>query len=412
MATRRGLAARRFAAVMLAAGLAAAVLPEAAARPVTDLIDTNLLKLRRTTINAVELENAILVGQGTIAAADNRIMLADRGGRFFEIDLRGEQPRVRGLPFSLGLNEKALRAFAGEKAVVDVALVGVLKLAFLHGGKQLAASYTKWDPDRHCVSLRVAVRPLPDNWRDPTSEGWRIVFESEPCLPISRDGRVFAGHQAGGRIAEKEPGVLVLTLGDFEFDGMMRKPDYVQDPEADYGKTVLIDTKTGEAIHLTSGHRNPQGLAIDRSGRIWEAEHGPRGGDELNLLRPGANYGWPLVTLGTNYGRHTWPLSKVQSRHDGYEWPVYAWVPSIAVCNLIAVEGFAPEWEGDLLVASLLGAQLRRLRLHDGRVVYDEPIPMGDRLRDIDQLADGRLVLWTDSATLILLESAGTMDGK
>jgi glucose/arabinose dehydrogenase len=390
--------------------IAGACFSVATATEAPDIIDTNLIKLRRVTIDAVELDKSILPGQGTIAAADNRIMLADQGGRFYEIDLRGERPLVRGLPFSLELNEKLLRTHAGDKALVDVALVGVLKLAFVNGGRELAASYTRWDPGRRCVSLRVVVRTLSENWRDPSAEGWRIVFESEPCLPVSHEGRVFAGHQAGGRIAEKEAGVLVLTLGDFEFDGMIRKPDYVQDAEADYGKTVLIDTRTGETTPLTMGHRNPQGLAIGKSGQIWEAEHGPRGGDELNLLKPGANYGWPLVTLGTNYGRHTWPRSKVQSRHDGYEWPVYSWVPSIGVCNLIAVYGFAPEWDGDLLVASLLGSQLRRLRLHDGRVIYDEPIPMGDRLRDIAQLADGRIALWTDSGKIMLLESAVTMD--
>jgi glucose/arabinose dehydrogenase len=99
-----------------------------------------------------------------------------------------------------------------------------------------------------------------------------------------------------------------------------------------------------------------------------------------------------------------WPLAKKVGGHDDFEMPLYAWVPSIGVSNLIQVTNFADEWDGDLLVASLWPGKLRRLRMNGDRVLYDEPIPIGDRIRDIDQMADGRIVLLTDTAKLIVLE--------
>jgi cytochrome c2 len=124
------------------------------------------------------------------------------------------------------------------------------------------------------------------------------------------------------------------------------------------------------------------------------------------LIVPGANYGWPLMSYGVNYDSSAWPLSQRQGRHDdpAYRAPNYAWVPSLGIGNLIAVRNFAPEWEGDLLVASLRGEQLRRLRLGGENVIYDEPIDLDERLRDIDQLADGRIVILTDSDRLLVLE--------
>ena len=136
---------------------------------------------------------------------------------------------------------------------------------------------------------------------------------------------------------------------------------------------------------------------------MWSTEHGPRGGDELNLIRAGKDYGWPHVIFGTAYGRHVWPLSHRQGRHDGYEEPALAWTPSIGVSNLIEVRNFSPEWNGDLLVSSLRGRRLSRVVLSGDSVRLEEPIPMGERLRDITQIDDGRIVLWTDSARLVVL---------
>ncbi|UPJ40050.1 PQQ-dependent sugar dehydrogenase [Bradyrhizobium sp. 40] len=123
------------------------------------------------------------------------------------------------------------------------------------------------------------------------------------------------------------------------------------DPAASYGKTLAIKIADGRA---TMGHRNSEGLYVDRSGTIWSTEHGPQGGDELNRVVQGANYGWPYATYGTDCGSFSWPLNKPELDRKNYETPVFAWVPSIAVANLVGVErGLFSEWEGDLLIATL-----------------------------------------------------------
>jgi cytochrome c2 len=154
---------------------------------------------------------------------------------------------------------------------------------------------------------------------------------------------------------------------------------------------------------ISRGHRNPQGLEIDRDGRIWVPEHGPDGGDELNLIVEGSNYGFPHVSYGVAYGENTWPLSDQQGRHRGYNLPIFAWVPSIGVSNLIQLSGFTPEWDGDLLVGSLYKQTLYRLRYEEGRIIFAEPVPVNKEIRDIDQLDDGTIVLWTDASEIVEL---------
>ncbi len=130
------------------------------------------------------------------------------------------------------------------------------------------------------------------------------------------------------------------------------------------------------------GHRNPQGLAIDpRDGSIWSTEHGPRGGDELNRIRPGANYGWPVVTHGMNYDGT--PMMAETTR-EGIEPAITFWVPSVAVCGLDFLQGDAfPNWKHDLFSGGLASQEVRRIRIADGKVIEQEVI-----LRDIGRVRD------------------------
>jgi len=176
-----------------------------------------------------------------------------------------------------------------------------------------------------------------------------------------------------------------------------------QDMTASYGKSILIHIKDRRSEIFTSGIRNPQGMYIDPKGNIWETEHGPQGGDELNLLKQGLNYGWPIVTYGTDYGTFAWPLNPKQGDHEGFEAPFFSWVPSLGVSNLVGVEkDLFPVWKGDLLVSSLNYRRLFRLRIRNDRVVYEEPIEIGMRIRDIAEGSDGRVVLWADDDDAII----------
>jgi glucose/arabinose dehydrogenase len=139
----------------------------------------------------------------------------------------------------------------------------------------------------------------------------------------------------------------------------------------------------------TYGHRNPQGLAMDpRDGKIYDTEHGPRGGDELNLIQPGRNYGWPVITYGMNYNGT--PMVAITEK-EGMEQPLTYWVPSIAVCGLDFVTGDRfPEWRNDLLAGALAQQEVRRIRITGGKVVSQEIILQNiGRVRDVATGNDG-----------------------
>ena len=149
----------------------------------------------------------------------------------------------------------------------------------------------------------------------------------------------------------------------------------------------------------TYGHRNAQGLAIHpTTGEVWLHEHGPQGGDELNLLKPGGNYGWPVAGYGVNYGG---AAIHAGTHLPGMELPVRVWVPSIGVSGLLFYTGDAfPKWRGDAFVGGLSGQRVVRLRLNGTRVVQEETILQGvGRVRDVQQGPDGFIYIALDGGT-------------
>lgn len=155
------------------------------------------------------------------------------------------------------------------------------------------------------------------------------------------------------------------------------------------------------------GHRNPQGLVLDpNDGSLWSTEHGPRGGDELNLIRKGANYGWPVVTFGMNYDGT--PMTSETAR-EGIEPPVLHWTPSIAACGLAIGNGKAfPKWNRDLFAGALAQQEIRRLRISGGKVIEEEIIFKGiGRVRDVKTAPDGTLyVVLNDPHRIVRLVPA------
>ena len=134
-------------------------------------------------------------------------------------------------------------------------------------------------------------------------------------------------------------GNIVVGFGDHELDGVRYPEVASQNVQSSYGKLIGIDLQTLESRLIGTGLRNPQGLLRDRDGNILATDHGPQGGDEINLVRAGANFGWPFVTYGTDYNHDEWPLSSVQGSHEDYTLPLFAWVPSIGISNLIQIGG-------------------------------------------------------------------------
>jgi cytochrome c2 len=279
------------------------------------------------------------------------------------------------------------------------------------------ATHHYWKRDQKCVVVRVSMlqadteRLLHADTGDAT---WMTIFESTPCVRLDTTGPLqhFGGIQIGGRLAQLSPTELLVAVGDHEHDGANSPEQYPQDDVTSYGKTILINLVDFSHQQFSKGHRNPQGLFIDGPDAIWETEHGPQGGDELNLVKRGSNYGWPSVSYGTQYGAHFWPGDPVPGSHEGYAEPFYSWVPSIGVSSLLVMHGAQFKlWEGDLLVVSLRDGALYRARVRNQRVVMLERIPFGRRIRDIAEGSEGQLLLWTDRGALLEVESDNEVGG-
>jgi glucose/arabinose dehydrogenase len=224
--------------------------------------------------------------------------------------------------------------------------------------------------------------------------------------PKSRGGRHF-----GSRLVFGADGLLYVTSGE------RGSPDRAQDLDDPAG-AVLRLTEDGKPAPgnpflgrpgarpeiFSTGHRNPQGLTTHpETGAIWAVEHGPRGGDELNLITAGTNYGWPVITHGRSYAGFKIGEGKAK---PGMAQPVRYWVPSISPSGLAFYTGAAfPEWRGSLFLGALSGEALVRLELDGTKVVHEERLleDLGERIRDVRQGPDGRLYLLTDSSDGALL---------
>ena len=284
-----------------------------------------------------------------------------------------------------------------------------LKFVEFAKARALVASYTEYHSDRACYTNTLARLDI-DSTVDSIDEisaghdDWEIIYRTKPCLPLKTRYLALEGTTAAGRIVFQAPSTIFLASGDFHHDGMRSDgPGIAQDAEAQYGKVIAIDLLTGAEHILSIGHRNPAGLTLTARGQLIVAEQGPRGGDELNLIRGRTNFGWPLESYGTTYRGTRIPGSLSYGRHNTFETPIFAWVPSVAVSSLTVVENFHPAWDGDLLVGSLKDRSLHRIRMAGDRVIYNERIEIGSRIRAVHQHTDGRLVLWTDNQELIFL---------
>lgn len=227
----------------------------------------------------------------------------------------------------------------------------------------------------------------------------RVIFRAKPTY----DG----DKHYGSRLVFGPDGKLYVTLGE-RSDAPMRPQ--AQQLNSHMGKIVRINPDgsvpddnpfVGRSNALPEiwslGHRNVQAAALDPQGRLWEAEHGTNGGDELNLVQKGKNYGWPLVAYGEEYSGK--PIPGAVTAREGYEQPVYYWDPVIAPSGAQFYTGDAfPAWKGSLFVGGMRDEKLVRLVLEDGYVTGEEHLlaDQGQRIRDVRQGPDGALYIVTD----------------
>lgn len=364
-------------------------------------LDTALLPLVANTLPVGPIGGFAAIDGGGIALAGRDVVIADARGAFAVWQASSNAIRKLTLPPLPNAIEAYAAHLAASKETITPGF-RVHDITATVAGDQITlyAAHETFLTEPKATALRISQIALTPATMEPLGP-WETVFTSQP-LRAER----YYGIGAGGRMLA-EPGRLLLTVGDYGQDDVwMRSALEAQNTGSDFGKIISIDLATKVATRISLGHRNPQGLLRTAGGVLYATEHGPKGGDALNRIEPGGNYGWPLRTYGTDYTSYDWPPAKAATAAQAatFSGPLFAFVPSIGISNAIETRAFHPAWAGDLLVASLKARALYRLRLDEGgHVVYSEPIPIGERIRDLAELPDGRIVLWTDAGKLIVL---------
>jgi aldose sugar dehydrogenase len=311
---------------------------------------------------------------------DGRLLVTERPGR-----LRLVADGKLSEPLS-GLPEVYAR---GQGGLLDVAIDPDFK-----SNRLVYLSYA--EPGKGGASTAVARGKLSDQGL----EDLEVIFSQQP--------KVDGGNHFGSRLAFAPDGTLFITLGErFTFTP-------AQDLGNDLGKIVRINPdgsvpkdnpfvgREGARPEIWSyGHRNAQGAAIHpKTGKLWESEFGPLGGDELNIPQAGANYGWPVVSWGDNYDGSKIPDPPTRPE---FAESVRHWTPVISPSGITFYTGDAiPGWKDNLLIAGLSSEAIIRLTLDGETVVDEERIPMGRRIRDVVEAPDGSVYAATDDSGKIL----------
>jgi glucose/arabinose dehydrogenase len=309
---------------------------------------------------------------------DGRLLVTEKPGRLLIIDLKGQKSApLSGVP----------RVFArGQGGLLDVAL-----------DPEFAANryvYLAYSEPRDGISATAVGRGTLNAAADGL-DSFTVIFQQQPATP--------GNAHYGSRLAFARDGRLFITMGERQ-----QFRDEAQNLVNDLGKVVRIERdgripadnpfvgKSGARPEIWSyGHRNVQGAAIHpQTGELWTDEHGPMGGDELNVDRAGRNYGWPVITYGREYSGEK--ITDITSK-PGMEQPVHYWVPSIATSGLLFYTGnLFPEWRGNAFVGGMKTGSIARLELDGERVVREERVlegRLGGRARDIEQGPDGAIYL-------------------
>ena len=321
---------------------------------------------------------------GIAALPDGSYLVSERSGALRRVSAAGQvSPAISGVPRVDARRQGGLLDVAVAEDFAETRRVWMTYAKRYDGGTGTAVAHGVLSADGTALS-------------DVTE-----IFLQEPPSPTPM-------HYGSRIVFEPGTGNAFVTLGEHS---AARERVLAQDIETTYGKVVRIDALTGAPAAgnpfldgpgidtiWSWGHRNPQGADIHPgTGALWTIEHGPRGGDELNLTEAGRNYGWPVISYGIEYrGSEIGAGIAVQ---EGMEQPVYYWDPVIAPGGMDFYEGslFAG-WQGDLLIGGLVAQAVVRVTFEGGRVVGEERIAEGiGRVRDVEVIADGSVLALIDA---------------
>jgi glucose/arabinose dehydrogenase len=320
---------------------------------------------------------------GVALLPDGGYLVTERPGHLRAVAADGAvSPPVAGVP--------EVRA-EGQGGLLDVAVSPTFA-----EDRTLYLSYAKPMGGDTAVTAAARARLAEDG---ASLDDLQDVFVQHPPSPTT--------NHYGSRIVPDGAGHLFVTTGE-HFS--LRERQLAQDLAATYGKVVRVNLDgtppadnpfagqpDADPAIWSYGHRNIQAAALDDDGQLWTIEHGPQGGDELNRIEPGRNYGWPVISYGQNYDGS--PVGEGITSREGMEQPRYYWDPVIAPSGMVFYDGaMFSEWQGDILVGSLTPGALVRLRLDGDKVVGEERLLTdAGRIRDVAIASDGALLLLTDA---------------
>jgi len=253
---------------------------------------------------------------------------------------------------------------------------------------RLLISYPRLGLSRSCVE--VAVDELVYDRKNQKAKFVANWFISKPCVPIS------AVQHTAGRFAVIDKNSVYISIGDLGYSEIDNRSK-----RGDLGSIFKLSAKS--AVRISQGHRNPQGIVLFDKKTLLAAEHGPRGGDEINVIKEGGDYGWPFVSYGQPYGSGDYVRPGITGSHPGYIEPIKYWVPSIAPTELVQLpaQGWG-DWGRALVLGTLREEVLVFMKVSDTFEVGEGvQVDMGDRIRDLELLSNGALLATTDSGKLI-----------
>jgi glucose/arabinose dehydrogenase len=343
----------------------------------------------KLSITTIATENLQVVGSNGVRGAaaavldDNQLLLGggQKGSHLYLFDLSTKSDQLLGrvIPASERLNDARF-------AITDIAVLSKSSTS-----ANLLISYPSYRKNGNCVVVKLDAYKLTLGSKPSITKG-KNWFTSKPCVPIS------AVQHAAGRLAVIDEKTTYLTVGDLGFSKIGSKS-----ARGDLGGVFKIGASKVEKI--STGHRNQQGIELIGND-LYISEHGPRGGDELNLIKKGADYGWPTVTYGQAYSSGDYVRPTRSGTHDGFQLPLYNWVPSVAPTELVQLPatGKWGAWSSQLVMGTLKEQALIFIQLSSkDKVGQVASVDVSDRIRDLELLPDGRLVATTDSGNLLLI---------
>ncbi len=347
-----------------------------APRPTSNIFVFDGIRVRLDTI-ATELNSP----WGFAQLPDGNYLITDRAGQLYQVDHNRNKMLIKNTPAALS---------EGQGGLLDLKL----HPNFSENG-WVYISYSKYRMDGNVKMTTTAI--VRGKIKNGEFTDAQEIFEANPYTSTK--------HHYGSKIMFDDKGYIFFSVGE-----RGRENEFPQSTQNDNGKIHRLhddgripednpfvqDGKSKGSI-WSYGHRNPQGLIFDKgTGIIWETEHGPRGGDELNIIRKGANYGWPVICYCINYDGK--PITSI-SKKEGMEQPEIYWTPSIAPCGMTMITGDRyPQWKGNIMVGSLRYKYLNRCEMKGNKVVKQEKLFSNlGRMRNAEMGNDGYLYIAVES---------------